>query len=67
MEVAHESAAAKLAIGEDLEAQVFLATQNAQNLLILQLLEFLRGDAAPNRLQKLFRTQKAADLVGSDI
>ena len=67
MEVAHESAAAKLAIGEDLEAQVFLAPQNPQNLLVFELFEFFRADAATIRLQKLFGPQEAADLVGSDI
>jgi hypothetical protein len=65
MEVAHESPAPKLAIVEDLEAEVFLAAENAEDLLILKVPEFLTIHSAPIRLQKLFRTQKAADLVGS--
>src|SRR5437868_148823 len=65
MKVAHKSASAKLAIGEYLKAEIFLASENAEDLLILQFLEFLGGDAAPNRLQKIFRTEETADLVGS--
>ena len=65
MEVAHESAAAKLAIGEDLEAEILLASENTEDLPIFQLLEFLGGDPAPIRVQKFFRPQEAADLVGS--
>src|ERR1700732_2969390 len=65
MEVAHESAATKFAVGEDLESQVFLAPENAQNLPVFELLEFVGAHAGTVRLQKLFRPQEAAALVGS--
>jgi hypothetical protein len=65
VKVAHESAAAELAIGEDLKTQILLVTQDTENLAILKVLEFLTVHSAPIRLQQLFRPQEAADLVGS--
>ena len=50
-----------------LKPQVFLMSQNTQNLLDLPELSFFsRGDRRLRiALQQLFRAEKAADLVGS--
>src|SRR5262249_23646195 len=64
VEVAHESGAAQLAVGEDLEAGILLALQDVENVPIFNRGELVAGDAriAASR-QQLLRPQQAADVV----
>ncbi len=64
--IAHEVAPAQLAVGEDLEPQLFLPGENAQDVTVFDRPEALgvhRGLAAG--LQQFGWSQEAANLVGS--
>jgi hypothetical protein len=66
VEVAHESVAAELAVGENLESKLFLAVQRAQDVLVFELGDLVRrGVPVLAGLQKLRRAKQTADVVGT--
>ena len=66
VEVAHEAAAAELAVGEDLEAQLLLPREDAKNLPVLDLRQALGRDTGiAAGVAHLARSQEAADVIGA--
>jgi hypothetical protein len=66
VEIAHESAAPEFAVGEDLEAELFLAFQRAQNVEILNLADAVSGGVAiATNSPQLRRAKKTAYVVGA--
>jgi hypothetical protein len=64
VEVAHEAAAAKFAVGEDLKAQILLPGESAQDVLVLDRSERVGGDMGiAAGIEHCPRPQEAADVV----
>jgi hypothetical protein len=64
-DVAHEVGAAQFAVGEDFESNVFLALQNAEDLLVFQCMQFIRGNVRAARSEQVCGTEKTAHMVGA--
>src|SRR5439155_16407970 len=65
VEIAHEAGAAQLAIGEDLEAVLFLACQDIKDVRVLDGLELFARESVVARVEQRPRAQQAADVVGT--
>ena len=64
VEIAHEAAAAQLAVGEDLEAQILLPREDPENVPVLDLLQtFGRDTGIAAGVEHLARPQEAADVI----
>jgi hypothetical protein len=64
-EVAHEVAAAKFTIGEDIEAEFLLAAEDAEDVCVFDLGELLRGCGVASGLKQFLGTKEAANVVGA--
>ena len=63
-EVALKRAAPELAVGEDLEAELALLLEHAQDLAVLDRAQRLGVGPARARVQQCGRTKKTSDMVG---
>src|SRR5687768_35687 len=65
VEIAHEVAAAQLAIGKDLEAEILLPFDDSQDVLVLKRAQLRGVRIRVSRLQELRGSQQAADVIGA--
>ena len=65
MRSTHEPAAAELAVGEDVEAQLALALEDAQDRAVLERAQLVRRRAVMTCREQLGGSEKAADVVGA--
>ena len=63
--IAHEVAAAKLPVSEDLETDLLLLLQHPHNVFVFQRVKLIERHARPPGSEQPWRPKKAADVIGA--